>query len=297
VSSLTSFFKSRFFWLNVLLFVIAIGILFFLTNLYLDSYTRHGNSVPVPDLRGQTIENVEAYLSEHNLNYLVFDSTFVVGKQPLEVLEQDPSPGSKVKTDRRIYLTVNAQKAPDVKTPNLIDASLKDARLQLENKGLLMGKITYRPHRWNVVMDMRHDGKVVLPGHQLQKGATIDLIVGDGKGVNTFSMQSLKGLSFDEAVSVISLSDLKLGKVDRAMLKGGSKGYVDRQDPLAGEKVRKGSRVHLWLTPVQGSDYDYDAPDFKNDKPQSKIRRKNDRPLDFNNEEQLRGVIKKPGSR
>jgi len=260
------------------------------------SYTRHGDSVMVPDLRGQTVDQVDAFLSEKKLNYLVYDSTYVVGKQALEVLEQEPPAGSKVKQDRRVYLTVNAQEAPEVRLPNLKDASLKDSRLQLENKGLRMGKITYRPHVWNVVMEMRYEGKPVEPGFVLTKGSKVDIIVGDGKGINTFTLQSFENLSFEEASAAIQLVGLRMGKVNRDLLRGGTKGYVMRQYPPAGSKVGKRESIDLWLSPVLNAAPDNDEPasNFKQ-KPKRKVRP--DRVLNFNDKKMMDDVIKKDGNR
>lgn len=300
---LTSFLRTRFFWINALLLIIVLSLIFLAINSYLTSYTRHGENVLVPDLRGQTVGQVQDYLNDKNLNYLVFDSTFVNGKQPLEVLEQDPAPGSKVKEDRRVYLTVNAETAPNVKLPNLKDSSLKDARLQIENKGLELGKIIYRPHPWNVVLEMRQNGKILEPGHELKKGTEIYLVVGDGEGVNTFTMRSLRDLPLDEAIAVIKLSDLTLGKVNRDMLKGGGKGYVDEQDPKAGDKVRKGTPVDLWLKPVSGSDYDNGndyTPQQKKHSNSGQTQSSTElpaRPLDFNNKEMMNEVLNDRGNR
>jgi len=255
-------------------------------------YTRHGESVMVPDLRGQTVSQVDAFLSDKNLNYLVYDSTFVVGKQALEVLEQEPPAGSKVKEERRIYLTVNAESAPEVKLPNLKDASLKDARLQLENKGLRMGKIIYRPHIWNVVMETRHNDKIVKPGYVLTKGSKVDVVVGDGKGVNTFTIQSFENLSFEEASAAIQLVGLKLGKVNRDLLRGGTKGYVYRQYPPAGSKVGKRERVDLWLTPVMDGNMD---PAPANDGNAGKPSK--GKPLNFNDPDMMNKVLKPKGNR
>lgn len=265
----------------------------------MSTYTEHGESVMVPDLRGQTVDQVDAFLNEKKLNYLVYDSTYVVGKQALEVLEQDPPAGSKVKEERRIYLTVNAETAPEVKLPNLKDASLKDARLQLENKGLRMGKIVYRPHIWNVVMETRYQGKVVKPGYELQKGSKVDIIVGDGKGVNTFTVQSFENLSFEEASAAIQLVGLRLGKVNRDLLRGGTKGYVYRQYPPAGSKVGKRESIDLWLTPVgNGSANDsFNGTQINDSQPNTPKRSSKGKVFNFNDKQMVDEVLKKGGNR
>lgn len=301
LSNIADFFRSRFFWLNLALLLIVIALLIAGSKFLMKNYTRFGETVLVPDLRGQTVDELNNSLDGKKLNFLVYDSTFVSGMNPMEVLEQEPLPGSKVKEGRRIYLTVNARTAPLVAMPNLIDASLKDARLQLENKQLQLGKITYRPHIWNVVMEMRHAGRVVKSSSEIQKGSKIDLIVGDGKGVNNFTLGSFVGLPYEEAISAIRLSDLNVGKVNWGKVTAGGKGYVFRQHPPSGSSIIKGDQVDIYLKPLRTEDPLPDSHEYKEEadkiRNRGKINGKGARKLDFNNPDLIKDVIKKTPNR
>ena len=74
---------------------------------WMNWYTKHGESVEVPEVKGMMISDAEYALEELNLVTVVVDSAYV-RKQPAGiVLEQKPAPGSKVKSGREIYLTIN----------------------------------------------------------------------------------------------------------------------------------------------------------------------------------------------
>ena len=120
MSNLISFLKSRSFVINLVILLVIILIIFGSVSSWMSRFTHHGESISVPDLRGQKIERMESFLADKHLQYKVIDSLFDLQKNPGTILEQDPAPNSKVKEGRTIYLTVNAQHAPDVKMPNLI---------------------------------------------------------------------------------------------------------------------------------------------------------------------------------
>ena len=64
---------------------------------WLDSYTRHGEAVVVPDVKGMNLRIAENELDKQSLKSIVIDSSYVKGIAPGAILEQNPAGGSKVK--------------------------------------------------------------------------------------------------------------------------------------------------------------------------------------------------------
>ena len=62
-------------------------------------YTRHGESISVPQLKGLSVENAVASLESLGLRYQV-DSVYQMDKEPGLVVEQDPDPNTSVKSNR-----------------------------------------------------------------------------------------------------------------------------------------------------------------------------------------------------
>src|SRR5690606_19142730 len=66
-----------------------------------------------------------------------------------------------------------------IEVPDILGRTRRQAELTLLAMGCVMGKISYRPHISENVLEMRYKGEKLDPGTPLQKTSIIDLIVGD----------------------------------------------------------------------------------------------------------------------
>ena len=73
---------------------------------YLQIYTKHGESINVPSVRGLQIEEAGDILKKSDLKYEIIDSLFLTTGVPGSVVEQTPEENSKVKKGRTIYITI-----------------------------------------------------------------------------------------------------------------------------------------------------------------------------------------------
>ncbi|MBC7426436.1 MAG: PASTA domain-containing protein, partial [Bacteroidia bacterium] len=78
-------------------------------------FTKHGQQIDVPDVKGMSIENAQAELDKQDFHFEVVDSIYNEDFKKNAITDQDPASGSKVKKGRTIYLTVNASSKPKVK--------------------------------------------------------------------------------------------------------------------------------------------------------------------------------------
>jgi beta-lactam-binding protein with PASTA domain len=198
-----------------------------------------------------TLEEVKEFLGSRNLRFEVNDSSFYLDKKPLSVLSQYPKPGTVVKEDRKIYLSINSQVPPEVKMPKLIDNSLKSAEMTLKSFGLQLGNISYRKDlAQNAILDQLINGKPVKAGTLVKKGTKIDLVVGDGLGETEFEIPDLIGMDRDDAEVLLMGQGLRIGVMlyDESAASG-SKGKVVRQIPAPGgeKKIRMGETIDLWI--------------------------------------------------
>ena len=74
----------------------------------LDIYTRHGESVTVPDVKRMQAEDAKALLSRYRLRSEVIDSVYVDNIPRGAVVEQIPRENSSVKENRIVFLTINS---------------------------------------------------------------------------------------------------------------------------------------------------------------------------------------------
>jgi beta-lactam-binding protein with PASTA domain len=236
--------------------VLAFGIILLLSisyfYIYLPSITNHGESITVPDLKGMKIEELPAFLSDHDLRFEVSDSAYSEELPSLSVLLQFPKPGAKVKENRMIYVTVNQINPPTVPLPDLVDRSRINAEVVLKSNELKRGKVILEASQFlNLVIEMRYKGQVIKAGTRVPKGTPIDLVVGDGNGPADFRIGELIGDSYERALFKLAGWNLHLGNVE--IPKGedttGIEPIVFKQYPLPGDSVRVGDPVDLWIAP------------------------------------------------
>ena len=154
---------NKVFLVNIIVVICFVLVGLMALNFYLDKYTLHDMEITVPDLRDYTMEEMEPILENRRLRFSILDSSYVRGKAPHVILDQNPSPGSKVKENRQIYLTVNAKNPPKVKLPNVLDQSHRIAIEQLKVVGLRTDSLVYRPHfARDAVIGVLYEGKKIM---------------------------------------------------------------------------------------------------------------------------------------
>jgi beta-lactam-binding protein with PASTA domain len=251
MSGLIKFIFSKTLLVNIIL-AAGLGLLIFYgTYKWLGTYTHHGESIEVPDLRGMPLEELDDFLAERNLKYQIVDSIFDGTRTGGTVLEQDPAALSRVKVNRTLYLTINAALPPKVKMPDLIDVSFRQAEAILQTFGLKTGDVTYVPDlAKNAVLEQKYKGSGIKPGVEIYKGSSIDLVLGDGMGTTDVVVPHLVGLSYPDALTVLRGASLNPGGVyfDED-IQDSLDAVVYRQEPESGTgiTISQGDKIDLYL--------------------------------------------------
>jgi beta-lactam-binding protein with PASTA domain len=215
--------------------------------LYLPNVTNHGESITVPNVEGLPINKVEDFLSNHDLRYEVNDSSYSADYPPLTVLKQYPGAGSKVKENRKIYVSINRRQPPTVKMPDLIDRSLINAEAVLRGSELKRGRIQLvRGPFLNMVKEMKIGGNQVVPGVLIPKGTVVDLVVMDG-GSNNLPAPNVLKFSYEDAKFSILGSNLNVGNITLVGDTSKVDAVILKQSPTPGETIRVGDVVDLWI--------------------------------------------------
>lgn len=165
---------------QLLLAVVVLIALIFLTLWWLKFTTNHNETTEVPNLAKMSLDKVEEKLDEMSLRYEILDSANYNPDFPrYSVIEQIPEPGKFVKENRKLYLTLNPSGYRKIEVPNILGRTRRQAEPTLLAMGFEIGKISYRPHISDNVLEMRFNGEKLEPGTKIQKTSVIDLIVGD----------------------------------------------------------------------------------------------------------------------
>jgi beta-lactam-binding protein with PASTA domain len=90
--SFLRFFISKPFFTNIVLALVVLVLMLLGTFAWLNSSTRHGESLAVPDIRGVSIEKAVQLLESKNLRYQITDSVFFPDKAKNAIIDQNPMP-------------------------------------------------------------------------------------------------------------------------------------------------------------------------------------------------------------
>ena len=230
--------------------VLVVGAIIFLENV-----TKHGQELIVPDLSNMTVEEASQMAQSRQMVVDVTDSVYVKRMKRGAVYRQNPSPGSKVKSGRRIALTINAVNAKQLSMPNLVGLSMRQAKAELLSRGLVLGKLIYvNDLATNNVLRQLYENQEIEPGTMVDSEAVIDLVVGLNSHDFMTYVPDVIGLKHMSALDAVHSNSLNIRSLhfDRTV-----KDYDDSLSALVYSQmpapsdsipVGMGSEVTLYLT-------------------------------------------------
>ena len=245
--------KNNPFLRNLVLALCFIVTVVFIVHFTLNLATRHGQAFDVPDFNGLTIPEARIAAREAKLALEVNDSLYLPGRTGGIVLEQHPSPGAKVKSGRRIFLTINSYNPKMATIPYVTGFSLRQAKNNIEVAGFEIDKLIYRDDiAANNVLEEQFQGRVVQPNSNLQAptGSGITLIVGRGTATAA-KVPKVAGFPLKDAKSRLWEQGLNVGKIvrDEGVTELNlHEARVSRQSPGVGSLQTLGTAVDLHLS-------------------------------------------------
>lgn len=168
-------------WGNLLVMALAVVALSIGLWVGLDKYTHHGEEIMVPDVEGKLIGDAEYTLEMLDLVAVVVDSTYNRQLPSGAIMLQQPKGGSKVKSGREIYLTINSRESPTVGLPDIADnCSMREAEDRLRSLGFRLGPAEMVAGDKDWVYGVKCKGRTVMTGERIPTDAVLTLMVGNG---------------------------------------------------------------------------------------------------------------------
>ncbi len=169
-------------WGNLLAMLLIIFLISLGLKYGLELYTRHGQSVEMPDIVHKSFEQAEAMLDSLDLNIEVSDTDFVKSLPPDCILEQSIAAGDIIKPDRVVYVKINAAHSPSKPIPDIVDnSSLRDAQNKLTSLGFKLGDPEYVPGERDWVYGLKCRGRSLFEGDMVSTEDVLTIQVGDGR--------------------------------------------------------------------------------------------------------------------
>jgi beta-lactam-binding protein with PASTA domain len=241
------------FWIHLILVAITVFAIVQITLIWLGSYTRHGESITVPDLTGMDLNQVEEILDNRDLTFLVTDSVHTDAQPVGAVISQNPAGSMEVKKGRTIFLTVSRVLPEMVEMPDLTAKSLRIAIPLLEIAGLKLDVLEYKPDDTctDCILGFKLKGKDLEPGEMIQKGEKITLVLGRESNVET-TIPSLLGRTYNSSVELLLEQSLNIGEIlvcqGCSTSDDSANAVVFNQLPARGQMAKLGSVVDVYLT-------------------------------------------------
>lgn len=171
-------------------------------------YTHHGESIEVPNVKGQSLMEAMQTLQDLDLKCEVVDSTYNPKLPPGTIVEETPVAGEKVKKYRTIYLIINSYQKPTISMPDVRDLSMRNAKATLESIGLNVVGVESTPSTFGDLVKavkIAHTNSILAPGTKVQVQTNVILVVTktgmmtDSAATDSAIMEDVKGSIMNES--------------------------------------------------------------------------------------------------
>lgn len=196
----------KYFVFPAVIIISGLVILLLLDNFILPYYVSE-DELKVPNIIGKNKDEAIKILADLNLNPIIQTSRYDERFKKNEVIFQKPIPGTIVKENRRIYLTVSGG-VQTVQMPFLINKTVRDARINLERIGLVLDSVE------EVESELPPDFIVeqqYLEGKEIPMGTKVWIKVSVGPKIGMVRVPNILGKSLIEAENILRGVSLKIG--------------------------------------------------------------------------------------
>lgn len=219
---------------------LAIGL--FMNFVVMPIYTRQGNEIRVPDVRGLSLSEARSQYARKGFKLVVDDERFEAVTPPGTILDQFPAPGGWTKRGRRIHLAVSAG-PPTAEVPDVLGMPKDDAIFKVQASGLKMGKLSYS------FSDSLYEGLILyqepLSGAIVDKQTPVHLVVSLGREPARIVVPKVVDLPEQQARYLVLKAGLHIGNVQYDTYVRRRNGVVVIQEPAAGTAATRQDSVNL----------------------------------------------------
>lgn len=197
--------------------------------------------VETPNFLGKTEKEAEELANSSGLTIKIVGTEVNVNYEPGQVSKQEPQHGTKLDNGSEVRLTISQEKVQEkIRMPRVEGLTIEEARKDLEEKDL------------KVIVEYRSDAKpenevisqTPVEGYELEKGASVKLVVSSGIDQSQVSVPKITGKTIDDAKATLTSAKLR-ATVSYRENKDQEEGIVLSQNPKEGTKVEVDSEIAI----------------------------------------------------
>jgi serine/threonine-protein kinase len=227
---------------NIPFYILAFGILFFLSAVIFSQIILKGETVSVPDLTGKGLAEAKGLLEKKDLSLSQRGGEFNDQWPKGRIVRQVPAAGSKIRVTKVIQVFISSG-SEKVAVPALEGRSLEAALPLLKDSGLFKGKLT------QIHTPRFPAGKILAQRPQAEEAAernsAIGLLVSQGDREERYVMPDLIGKNAATVIDQLKAMDFMIGDSSSTYYPGLGKGIIIKQSPPNGYKIQKRNLITL----------------------------------------------------
>jgi serine/threonine-protein kinase len=201
-----------------------------------------GREVAVPSLVGKTEAEAAEILANNGLLLKVSSKRFSSDIPEGQILEQIPSSGTRLKTNRtvKVLLSLGDRRFA---VPNLLGTSLRAAQLMLAQRRLTVGNTLYAHTATGEPSTVAYQSPP--PGTIEGSDPSVNVLISLGPPAEFFIMPDLIGRPAEIVMARARNEGFRVGKVNYRSYPGVEPGVVIQQKPQAGYRLSKSETIFL----------------------------------------------------
>jgi beta-lactam-binding protein with PASTA domain len=261
-----AYLRSKDFRYTAIAILVFFGIMLLVAFLWLKWYTHHGQELELPDYTGYQYEEAAKHARKKKFRMSVQDSVHILNKQGGEIIKQNPDPGTLVKQNRMIYVTIT-KRSPDKilsgRLPEMYGKNFERKKRELAEHFEIKSEVVdtrFDPGEPGQVLEVRYKGKTIMDSRgrdndvQIEKGDALEFVISTSGG-GKVEIPDLVCKTYEEAQFLLENLGLKVGQI----LEDGSvpslqEAYIIMQSPAAdGSIIDMESTIELTVSAAKPS--------------------------------------------
>ena len=228
--------------IDIPFYILAFGILFFLSAVVFSQIILRGETVSVPDLTGKGVAEARGLLEKKDLFLSQGGSEFNDQWPKGRIVRQVPAAGSKIRVTKVIQVFVSSG-SEKVAVPALEGWNLQTIMPLLKDSGLFRGKLT------QIHTLKSPAGKILAQRPQaeetVERNSAIGFLVSQGDREERYVMPDLIGKNAAAVIDKLKTMDFMIGDIRYTYYPGLGKGIIIKQSPSSGYRIQKRSLITL----------------------------------------------------
>lgn len=227
---------------KITLFSLSLLTLFFLSANISYNIIFRGEMVSIPDLIGKTKEEAEQALAKKRLFLVQKGEQFHDRWPEGRIIQQDPSPGSKIRVYRRVRVVLSSG-SEKVIVPNLTGKNFQAVHVDLSETSLRKGKVSH------VHTAKYAAGKIIAQqpeaAEETGRNSPVSLLVSRGEREKRYLMPDLIGKRAHRIIAQLKEMDFRVEDLRYTYYPGLGPGIIIKQFPPQGFRIQKRNLISI----------------------------------------------------